>query len=320
MRAWIKRIPIPMAGLTLGLAALGNLLQSYSETLRWVCGGLSAVLWLLVVARVLLCREETKRDLGNSILASVSATIFMTAMQLAAYAQPFLGRAALVLWCAAVACHGALIVWFTWRYLRRFRLSVVYPTYVIAYVGNVVASVTSPTFGMEALGTAIFWFGFAAYMVMLVLVTVRYCKIAVADSAKPLFCIYTAPMSLSLAGYLSAVEPKSVPFLIALEIAAQILLLVVLSQLPKLLRLPFYPSYAAFTFPFVITAFALKKLLAWFAAAGYTVPVFLEAVLVVETILATAMVGYALVRYLMYLFGGVRLLIPAAQRTVDSAE
>ena len=318
MKSFLQRVPIPMAGLTLGLAALGNLIQSWSETARWICGALAAVLWLLVVARVLLCRAETKRDFDNSILASVSATIFMTAMQLAAYAQPFWGTAALVLWCAAVAGHGGLIVWFTWRYMRRFQLAEVYPTYFIAYVGIVVAAVTSPTFGMETLGSAIFWFGFAAYLVMLVLVTVRYRKLAVADSAKPLFCIYTAPMSLSLAGYLSAVEPKSAIFAIALELAAQLLLLVVLFQLPKLLRLPFYPSSAAFTFPFVITAFALKKLLAWLPAAGVTPPVFLETVLTAETILAVAMVGYALIRYLMYLFSGLRLPAPAPQPTAHA--
>ncbi|MFT4008082.1 MAG: hypothetical protein QM683_21610 [Lacrimispora sp.] len=40
----IKKVPIPLSGLMLGLATLGNLLQSYSETIRLLCGALSAVL------------------------------------------------------------------------------------------------------------------------------------------------------------------------------------------------------------------------------------------------------------------------------------
>ena len=38
MKDVIKKIPIPICGVTLGAAALGNLLQSYSEGIRYVCG------------------------------------------------------------------------------------------------------------------------------------------------------------------------------------------------------------------------------------------------------------------------------------------
>ena len=45
----IKKIPVPICGVALGCAALGNLLQSYSETLRMVCGVVSALFLLLSV-------------------------------------------------------------------------------------------------------------------------------------------------------------------------------------------------------------------------------------------------------------------------------
>ena len=50
------------------------------------------------------------------------------------------------------------------------------------------------------LGYYIFWFGFVAYMLLLALVTYRYLHHPIPEAAKPLICIYTAPMSLSLAG------------------------------------------------------------------------------------------------------------------------
>lgn len=34
----IKSIPIPTAGVSLGLAALGNLLQPYSPLMKYTCG------------------------------------------------------------------------------------------------------------------------------------------------------------------------------------------------------------------------------------------------------------------------------------------
>ncbi|MEG2119452.1 MAG: TDT family transporter [Pseudoflavonifractor sp.] len=320
MRQRICKVPIPIAGVALGLAALGNLLQSYSGYLRWVCGGVSALLMALLLLKIILFPDMIRKDYGNSILASVSATIFMTVMQLAGYVRPLLGVAATAIWLAAIICHLTLIVWFTLHFIRNFRLEEVYPTYFIAYVGIVVAAVTAPTFDMAGLGTVIFWFGFSLYLVMLVLVTMRYRSIPVAPAAKPLFCIYAAPMSLSLAGYLSSVESKSVLFAVVLAVAAQILYIMVLTQLPKLLKLPFYPSYAAFTFPFVITAFALKKLLAWLVVEGYTVPAVLNAVVLVETVFAAAMVTYVLARYLYYLFGGLLQRTSVPLKHVTCAE
>lgn len=126
-----------------------------------------------------------------------------------------------------------------------------------------------------------------------------------ADSAKPLFCIYTAPMSLCLAGYLTTATAPSLAFTLILEVAAQILYIIVLTQLPKLLCLPFFPSYAAFTFPFVITAIALQKFLTLLSASGFAVPSILSLLLAGETIVACVMVGYALLRYLHFLFGSL---------------
>ena len=312
MRSVISKVPIPIAGVALGLAALGNLLQGYSAEVRWLCGGLSALLFALLVLKIILFPEMIRQDYRNSVLASVSATIFMTAMQLASYAAPFLGLGAKLLWFAAVVGHAALIVWFTFTYFRAFRLEQVFPTYFITYVGIVVASVTSAALDLTWLGRGIFWFGFAAYAVMFVLVTVRYRKLPIPEPSKPLFCIYAAPMSLSLAGYLTVMEHTSLVLVLLMEAAAQVLYLVVLTQLPKLLKLPFYPSYAAFTFPFVITAFALQKTVAYLEGLGWTIPGAVFILLAVETAVATLLVFYTVIRYGRFLLQGRRRTSPDA--------
>ena len=43
----IKKIPLPITGVALGFAALGNLLQSYSEGVRLCCGVMEAVLRMI---------------------------------------------------------------------------------------------------------------------------------------------------------------------------------------------------------------------------------------------------------------------------------
>ena len=85
MREIIRKVPIPTAGVALGLAALGNLLQPYTEIVHIVCGILSLVLIAMLGAKIALFPDMIRDDLHNSIMASVSATLFMTLMQLADY-------------------------------------------------------------------------------------------------------------------------------------------------------------------------------------------------------------------------------------------
>ena len=300
MRNIIKKVPIPTAGVALGLAALGNLLQPYTEVIHIVCGALALALVLVLAAKAVLYPRMIQDDMRNSIMASVSATLFMSLMQLAGYMAPVAYVPAFVVWAAAVIAHLALIGWFTARFIAHFKLHEVFPTYFICYVGIVVASVTSPAFGMEAVGHVLFWFGFACYLVLLGLVTYRYAKHEVPESARPLFCIYTAPMSLSIVGYLATAPNPNPVFIGTMLVLAQALFVIVLSRMPHLLRLRFYPSYAAMTFPFVITATALGKAIEFFYTGGAVPPLALEAVFAAETAVAVIMVVYVLGHYIRF--------------------
>ena len=93
----------------------------------------------------------------------------------------------------------------------------VFASYYIVYVGIVVAAVTAPAYEKQSLGSATFWFGLVTLIILLVLVTYRYVKFKeVPDPAKPLICIYAAPTSLCIAGYVQSVMPKNYNFLMAM--------------------------------------------------------------------------------------------------------
>lgn len=302
-RTMIKSIPIPTAGVALGLAALGNLLQPYSITMKYVCGILAAVLLAMLLLKIFRYPKLVHADMtGNPILGSVAATFFMTAMQLCVYVQSFAPVISEVIWLAAVFSHIVLILWFSKNFVLNLELKNVFPTFFIAYVGIVVASVTAPVFGYLTLGYYIFWFGFAAYMVLLVLVTYRYMHHPIPEAAKPLVCIYTAPMSLSLAGYFAAVPDKNFLLITIMQIAAQALFFYILFLLPKLLRLPFYPSYAAFTFPFVITATALRLSMDYYARLGHELHVFIQYLYYFECIVATFFVFYVTLHFCKFFY------------------
>ena len=108
MRDIIKKVPIPTAGVALGLAALGNLLQPYAEVAHIACGALSLFLVAMLVAKLIMFPSMLREDMKNSVFASVSATFFMTLMQLAGYLAPVAIVPAFGLWCSAVAGHFVL--------------------------------------------------------------------------------------------------------------------------------------------------------------------------------------------------------------------
>ena len=82
MKDIIKKVPIPLCGVMLGTAALGNLLQSYGEGIRNICGIFAAFLLILVLLKLVMFPGMIKEDMGNPIMASVSGTFTMALMMI----------------------------------------------------------------------------------------------------------------------------------------------------------------------------------------------------------------------------------------------
>lgn len=298
----IKKVPVPLCGVMLGFAALGNLLQSYGEGIRYACGIVAAFLLVLILLKLICFPQMIKEDMKNPIMASVAGTFPMALMLLSTYVKPFIGPAAKYIWFFAIGLHIALIIYFTVKFILKLELPKVFASYYIVYVGIAVAAVTAPAYEQLAVGSAAFWFGFVTLIALLILVTVRYVKCPnVPEPAQPLICIYAAPTSLCIAGYVQSVTPKSKTFLLAMLVVATVLYVFALVKAVGYLKLKFYPSYAAFTFPFVISAIASKQTMACLANMGSPMPA-LQYVVLVETIIAAVFVVYTFVRFMEFIF------------------
>lgn len=302
MKNVIKRVPLPLCGVMLGLAALGNLLQSYSEAIRDVCGIAAGLLLILVLLKLILFPQAVKEDLENPIMASVAGTFSMAIMLLSTYVKPYIGQDAFYIWILGILIHVVLIIYFTAKFILKLQMPKVFASYYIVYVGIVVASITAPAYSQLGIGSVAFWFGFVCLLLLLVLVTVRYVKYKeVPNPAKPLICIYAAPTSLCIAGYVQSVTPKSYGLLMAMFGLASVLYVFALVKAIGYLKLPFFPSYASFTFPFVISAIASKQTMACLANMGRSLPI-LQYVVLVETIIAVVLVVYTTIRFIDFIF------------------
>lgn len=300
MKQLLNKVPYPMAGLMLALASTGNLVMSYGTNYRYFFGILSSLLFILLVAKIITDPQSIKEGLSNPVVASVMPTFSMGVMILSTYLEPFTSNLAYYIWLAGIAIHMILIITFSAKYIAKFNIKGVFPSYFVVYVGIVVASVTAPVFDKAEMGQLIFWFGLISYLILLPIVIYRYVKVqGIPEAALPTLNIFAAPSSLLLAGYLNSFSVKNT-FIIYLLVSLMIAMLVfVVIKLPKLLKLPFYPSYSAFTFPFVITAIAVKGLHNYLINTATTLASLKYAVNILE-IWSVGIVVYVLVRYLMF--------------------
>ncbi|WP_422487308.1 TDT family transporter [Gudongella sp. DL1XJH-153] len=301
MKSIIERVPVPITGLFLGLAATGNLVQSYGESYRSIFGFVALILFIAVLLKLILNGEAVKKELENPVVASVYPTLTMGMMLLATYLKPVMPGIAPYFWGTAIILHSYLIIRFSVRFLKDFNIKKVFPSWYIVYVGIVVGSVTSPAFQMQALGRILFWFGLASYFALLPVVLKRVLVVKeIPEPALPTFVIMCAPASLLLAGYMNAFPVKSIVMVLFLLALSQVTYIYVLVKLPKLLGLKFYPSYSAFTFPMVITAISLKATAGYFSNLGMDNNI-LGALVKLQEFVAVALVLYVLARYLVHM-------------------
>lgn len=297
----LRKLPLPITGLMLGLASAGNLVLSYGNFYRNVFGIISGIILVLLIAKILVIPQSVKEGFENPVVASVIPTFSMSLMLLSTYIKPYLSSAAYGLWLCGLVLHCILILLFTIKYILHFNLKKVFPSYFIVYVGIVCASVTAPAFGLLQLGQYIFWFGFSAYLILLPVILYRTIIVKeIPEPAMPTLAIYTAPASLCLAGYLNSFESKNMLVIGFLSVLSLLMFVYVIVNMPKLLRLKFYPSYSAFTFPFVITAIAIKSTNAYLIKQGGSIA-FLGYFVNLLELWAVIMVTYVLFKYIAFI-------------------
>ncbi|WKE64787.1 TDT family transporter [Gallaecimonas kandeliae] len=298
-RQRLAAAPTPMAGLALGIASLGWSWESAAPLgghAQALGAAVAAVLLLVLAAKFLLHPWLLWQDLAHPVVGSVVPTFAMATMVLSkAWTSPGL-------WLLAVALHLLFLASFAWHRLKDFRLHHMVPSWFVPPVGIIVAAVASPGGALAPLATALLWFGILCYGLMLPLMLYRLVFAeAVPQAALPTLAIMAAPASLSLAGYLTLVAEPS-PLLVALLLGIAVLMTsFIYLAFFRLLRLPFSPGYAAFTFPMVIGATALFKCSALFGHWGQgPVALQLRGLAGLELAVATLVVGYVALRYLLH--------------------
>lgn len=296
MNNLIKKLPLPISGAMLGIFAIGNLISDVFIIGKYVCGAIGLIILILILSKFIKYPKSVIDDLKKPVIASVCGTFLMSLIILSTYIAPFQINIATILWFISILLFIVLIIYFTLMFfIKNYELKNVYASYYIVYIGIVIGSVSSPIYHQEFIGKLILIFGSLSFVFLLVLTMYRYLKLKTPDEFKPLICINAAPFSLILYGYLKVFTYISNSLVLFLFICAVIFYIFAIIKLIEFRNLPFYPSYSAFAFPFVVAALASKE------TSIYLGINYLNYLAISETLIAIILVSYVLISYSKFL-------------------
>lgn len=306
----LKVYPTAIAGLALGMMGIasfwGMSIQSPHSADFVLVSWTSLVVLLLIPLIMKFFRYPSilQADLKCPTVGSVVPTLAMAMMIVSHTIALFSQTIAIGLWLLAVISHIIFFSLFCYHRLKKFELNHIVPSWFVPPIGIVVACLTVPAPAFRTLAVIILVFGLLSYLVLLPMVIYRLIVGEQVEAARrPTVAILAAPASLSLSGYLSLYSnPDPLLVMILFSIAILMTLTVYLLMF-HLLRLPFTPSYSAYTFPLAISATAMFKTSVWMKGQVLfqQYSTHLARVARLEGIISSAVILYVLYRFIHYL-------------------
>ena len=298
----IKNLPTPIAGLALGSAALGNLLQPYSSSLQLLFNLLSLIIIVLLTIKFVLGFDKLKKEMENPVIATVLATYPMTIIILASFSKKYIGLLSMPVWIIGIFLDFCVVCYAIYNLIIKERhINKIYPTWFITFVGPAVVTVTAINYNLETLGLIYFYFSYINYLVLLPFVLYRVYKYKhYKDGDYPTITVFSAPGGLLLASYMIGITQKSNVILAILIPLTILLFIFVLIQLPYLLKRKFYPSFSAFTFPLVICAISFQKTGVYYQLAEFSILNILIHLSELLAIIIVIYVWYGFIKNLSY--------------------
>ena len=259
-QGFIATLPLPLFASVMGLSGLAMVWHA-AET-RWqlapavsgVTTLVAAIIFLLLATtyglKALRHRDRVVAELKHPVRINFLPAISINLILLGILSRSWLEPLSNVLWMAGAALQLALTVLIVSVWLNSERPpNSLNPAWFIPAVGNVLVPMAAVPAGYELTG----WFFFSVGMFFwIILGTLVFYRLIVGDALEP-------PMRPTLAILLA---PPAVAFLAWLQLSGDTLgaglsfyfialftFLLLLPQVAGFLKLPFFPSWWAYTFP-----------------------------------------------------------------------
>ncbi len=305
--AKLANYPTAIAGLGLAIASLGLVWSqhvTHSTELQYLGALIAAALVLPLLLkfsyRPSLLVKELRHPVAGAMLPVITMSIMVIAKSLAVQQLEL----AIALGFGAFSLQ--LFLWLSFAYYRSQHLVLEHfiPCWFIPPIGLALWVVVSPVALAPPLTKSILYGSLLAYVLLLPLVIYRLNVAPLALEQRPFLAILATPASLILLAFLVTTPELNPAFVYSLATLAVLMTLSVYLLLAfSLLKLPFSPTYAAFTFPLVVSSSALFQLRLFMQNRVETGSVrlsLIDSLAYLELAIASLMVVYVAVRYLRH--------------------
>ncbi|WP_462321212.1 SLAC1 anion channel family protein [Halochromatium sp.] len=288
----IKHFPVAFFAVIMGLSGLSIAWEMAQATfgmpldmagaLRWLALGLFGLFSVMYLIKLFLFRDAVLHELRHPIQINFFPTISISMLLLSATLLSSLPGLAAVFWIIGTAVHLLLTLYVmnVWMHHDHFEIHHINPAWFIPVVGNVLVPIAGVPLGHLELSWFFFSVGVLFWLILFAIITYRMLfHQPLPDRLMPTFFILIAPPA---AGFIAYIELSGLAEAGALDAFARVLYysslfltLLLLTQVGRFVRLHYYISWWAYSFPLAAVTIAtlimyeLTGLLA-FAVIGWT--------------------------------------------------
>jgi tellurite resistance protein len=250
-----------LSGLTIGWEKAQKVLALDLGITPWLVGAtatLFTVLGLIYAAKLVLHRRAVVQELRHPVKLNFFPTISISLLLLSIAVLPVMPVVAPVLWMAGTALHFmfTLYVVNVWIHHEHFQVHHMNPAWFIPAVGNVLVPVAGVPLGYPDISWFFFSIGMLFWMILLTIIFYRVLfHNPIEERLMPTLFILIAPPAVGFIAY-SRLVGELDSFARVLYFAGLFLTLLLFTQASRFLRLGFFLSWWAYSFPLAAISIA----------------------------------------------------------------
>ena len=300
----LRHFPVSFFAMVMGLTGLAiawhkaqaafALPVDLATPILTLAGGLFCVLLGLYLTKLVRYRAAVLAELGHPVHINFFPTISISLLLLAVGTLPYWPGAAGALWVLGCSLHLLLTLYVmgVWIHHEHFEIHHINPAWFIPVVGNVLVPIAGVPLGFSEIPWFFFSIGILFWLILFTIIIYRMLfHHPLAERLMPTFFILIAPPAVGFLAYLQLAGGLDA-FGRVLYYSGLFLTLLLATQIGRFLRISFYLSWWAYSFPLAAITVATLTMyeltgLAFFRGLGWGLHAVLNAVivlLVVKTI------------------------------------
>lgn len=269
----IKYFPVAFFAVIMGLSGLSIAWEMAQATfgmpldmagaLRWLALGLFGLFSVMYLIKLVWFRDAVLQELRHPIQINFFPTISISMLLLSVTLLGSLPGLAAVFWIIGTAAHLLLTLYVmnVWMHHDHFEIHHINPAWFIPIVGNVIVPIAGVPLGYLELSWFFFSVGILFWLILFAIITYRMLfHQPLPDRLMPTFFILIAPPA---SGFIAYIELSGLAEVGALDALARVLYysslfltLLLLAQVGRFVRLHYYISWWAYSFPLAAVAIA----------------------------------------------------------------